>query len=412
MSDYAGPAAPAALTPVTLAMIRAVRPERLRAAAASLQHGSTNLGHHHGDLVGNVRNPLLARLHWSGVGQPQAAARTNRHATQVNGVSQRLHAAATVLGGVANYLTAAKRQVALIDATAQHRHLTVHGSGEVTIDDRAALPSTVAGDRAEDANQLRALAHAVLIVTAKVDAKAAAALTALQGGDPTSPPSPVDARFWKQAFERFVVPPLALGAGGVALWTAGWGLRVNTAAGTWASLPRHRVTRAYRPRHVARRPPSTRRVNWLEVTRKWNRHAGFVVAAGWGALDQWHQDSGRTDLDTEERVARAGYRGAVVGVGSLAGAELGSAVGGLIELAGGPVGVAIGKTLGGTAGGIAGYAVGDWIADKTVDQAGRVGGGWIHRQEKTVSTVVTGAKDAWHETGGWVHNHPWVIQPC
>lgn len=67
---------------------------------------------------------------------------------------------------------------------------------------------------------------------------------------------------------------------------------------------------------------------------KWFPVLGDIYTGGFAALERWHQDSGRTDLDLGQKIGRALFDGAMTGGGSFLGRVsmmgLGAAVGAAI----------------------------------------------------------------------------------
>ncbi|MFD0557553.1 hypothetical protein FB566_2828 [Stackebrandtia endophytica] len=85
------------------------------------------------------------------------------------------------------------------------------------------------------------------------------------------------------------------------------------------------------------------------------------------------KDWNNPNLTGDQKVARAGWRGAVEGGGAWGGGAAGAKVGaGLGTLVAPGVGTVIGGAVGGIIGGIAGSKAGQWIADRTIDDAGDI----------------------------------------
>lgn len=114
----------------------------------------------------------------------------------------------------------------------------------------------------------------------------------------------------------------------------------------------------------AKKHQAATRNKWLRVS-KWGGRASGVLTVGVSAYDQWSRDSGRTDLNTTEKVGRSIARGGAVGVGAWGGAAAGATVGAAV---GGPVGAVVG----GVVGGIVGSGVGEEVGDHIVDFGGDV----------------------------------------
>lgn len=92
---------------------------------------------------------------------------------------------------------------------------------------------------------------------------------------------------------------------------------------------------------------------------KWLGIAGGVAQGGMAAVDQWEEDERNRDMQTAERLGRAGTQGVATGVGAWGGAWVGVQVGGSIGSFGGPVGTAAGVVIGGAVGGLIGTGLGD-----------------------------------------------------
>jgi hypothetical protein len=193
------------------------------------------------------------------------------------------------------------------------------------------------------------------------------------------------------ALKGNVVPPWSMGPWGVGAWGLSTGLTVFGPIESWMTDVRYgrfaprdalgrftsldapwykRAHQAMQDRNWSALPyKSASRAGW-ETAGKWAGWAGGVVSIGTAGLDQWMRDSGRTDLDTTERVGRAAYRGTVAGgaawAGAVAGAEVGGAIGSVLP---GP-GTVVGGVIGGVVGGVVGSGAGNWVADHTVDWVG------------------------------------------
>jgi len=100
--------------------------------------------------------------------------------------------------------------------------------------------------------------------------------------------------------------------------------------------------------------------------------AGVTVAFATSAWDQWSRDENDPNIDTDEQIGRAAWRGGLTAAGgwagATAGAEAGAAIGSLFP---GP-GTVIGGVVGGIVGGVIGSGVAGSVADATVDFAGDV----------------------------------------
>ncbi len=92
---------------------------------------------------------------------------------------------------------------------------------------------------------------------------------------------------------------------------------------------------------------------------------GILAAAG-----HWKEDANRCDLNTWERLGRAGLDGTANLLGSMGGSLLG---GGLGLAAGGTIGTAvgggIGAPVGGFAGGLTGDLIGSYLGSTAADSA-------------------------------------------
>lgn len=205
------------------------------------------------------------------------------------------------------------------------------------------------------------------------------------------------------AAKGFVTPGGPFGPIGLGLWGAGRALNLAGWTSTWMKDVR---LATYVSGHW-RSTPSGGRI-WIEpYTRakpgqvaarglwsgvgKWGGRASTGLTAVSGGLAQWEADSGRTDLNTTERVARTGTRAGLSAAGGWAGGAVG-AKGGLAAgaaigtfIAPGPgtaIGGAVGAVVGGLAGGMAGAGLGNWAADHLVDPVG-----------DAADTVVSGVSD-------------------
>lgn len=129
----------------------------------------------------------------------------------------------------------------------------------------------------------------------------------------------------------------------------------------------------FQERHWVATPyNSAPRNRWLTAA-KWGNRAAGALAIGTSTLDQWSRDSGRNDLETDERVGRAATRGLVAGGAAWGGALAGAKVGAVLGSFGGPAGTVIGGVAGAVVGGVVGAGIGNEIADHVVDFGGDVG---------------------------------------
>lgn len=111
--------------------------------------------------------------------------------------------------------------------------------------------------------------------------------------------------------------------------------------------------------YVPRQGQSPNVSRWARLGR-FTKFGGYGLTAATGALDQWSQDSDRTDLDTTHKGARAGTRAAF----AVGGTALGATIGGI----GGPAGAFVGGAVGGFVGDyVGGLVVDSGAVDWTVD---------------------------------------------
>ncbi len=195
------------------------------------------------------------------------------------------------------------------------------------------------------------------------------------------------------AAENLVLPAAYLGSLGFGALGANLGLLGLGGFTTWANYVKYGAFKpmGYRPSgrygYIAPRSApfymrlqnkhwqakaykSGIRKKWLNIGRIGTRASG-ALAIGSSFYDQWSRDSGRTDLNTSEKVGRATARATFSGGGAVAGAWAGAKVGvavtAFVPVPGARV---VGGLVGGAIGGIVGSGVGEEIADHTVKWAG------------------------------------------
>lgn len=111
-----------------------------------------------------------------------------------------------------------------------------------------------------------------------------------------------------------------------------------------------------------------------ETFPKWFPVLGDIYTGGFAALERWHQDSGRTDLDIGQKIGRALFDGAMTGGGSFLGRVsmmgVGAAVGAALGVETGPGAFltgAAGAVVLGFVGSLGGAAVLGGLADSILD---------------------------------------------
>ena len=87
----------------------------------------------------------------------------------------------------------------------------------------------------------------------------------------------------------------------------------------------------------------------MTTISKYAKRGGVVLAGISGGIEQWHNDAGRTDLTTTDRVGRAAGVGTYMGGAALAGAAIGSVVPGAGTVAGAVIGAGVGLAVGAAA---------------------------------------------------------------
>lgn len=135
-----------------------------------------------------------------------------------------------------------------------------------------------------------------------------------------------------------------------------WQRAVSGANGEFRAIPHHSATRA----------------TWA-TAGTWAGRVGTGLNVVTKTADQAAKDWNNPNLTKDQKVARAGWRGAVEGGSAWGGGAAGAKVGaGLGTLVAPGIGTVVGGAVGGIIGGIAGSQAGQWIADRTVDDAGDI----------------------------------------
>ncbi|HZN71745.1 MAG TPA: Ig-like domain-containing protein [Micromonosporaceae bacterium] len=110
---------------------------------------------------------------------------------------------------------------------------------------------------------------------------------------------------------------------------------------------------------------------WARAFSKIGKTLGGVgagITAADAAMDQWHADAHRSDLDTRDRVVRSGVQAVTTGGGSYLGSGLGGVLGGAVGMfVCGPACAVIGAVAGGAGGSLAGAEAGGWLGDELID---------------------------------------------
>lgn len=182
-----------------------------------------------------------------------------------------------------------------------------------------------------------------------------------------------------EALKGLVLPAAYLGQAGAYLLAGQQGLRALDALTLYMGYARYgefrpvgfrNPNRAFgflSPRHAqwyarmwggnwaAKPGKSGPRSGWPRATKA-VPVAGGALTAGTSGYDQWSRDSGRTDLGTTEKAARAAVRGGTVAVSSWGGAAVGGAAG-----------FAAGSVPGGIAGAVVGGVAGQGFGEETAD---------------------------------------------
>lgn len=383
------------MTEITVEMIRKVSPGGLHHAGADLGRGARDLRVNHEHYVQTVEYPVSGGHMWSGAGQPYAAGVTNATAAAIDGVHLRLGPAATVLNGLADYLTTARRKVAELDRSAANLHASLHGKGEITVHPIHGESEVHKRYRHTAATALRAEALAVVVVTAGMDKTASSLLARLAQGDVTTPPPAhlVDEDFWTQSFDRpgfwenldgaikdLALPPADKGLLSFGAWGLSKGLDFGPDLADWRARLRfaHLVpTGKDGLLEATKGAPWLTRARWVLDKKNWHADPGreddwaaakrslgrwgkvagrgsIVLSFGTSAWDQWDRDAHRYDLSTADKIERAVYRGTVVTGASMFGAAFGDVAG----------------PVGGIAGGVVGGAGGNWYVDQTIGKHG------------------------------------------
>lgn len=190
------------------------------------------------------------------------------------------------------------------------------------------------------------------------------------------------------------LPPIDLGAPGLALYGTGLGVLGVGAATEWATRMKYGtfapinplgeritargMTRTQKGIHAWSNDSWRAKANKSDIRNRWLKGGkvlgpvGGFVNGGIAGLDQWALDSDDPTLSTSERAGRAGAHVVVVGTAAWGGAALGAQGGAAIGLAmGGPPGAVVGAIAGGIILGVAGSEVGGAIANLTASTFGK-----------------------------------------
>ncbi|MGQ0465852.1 MAG: hypothetical protein ACT4QG_11090 [Sporichthyaceae bacterium] len=127
--------------------------------------------------------------------------------------------------------------------------------------------------------------------------------------------------------------------------------------------------------------------------------AGAALEGGKSAWGQWQTDADDPNLDTSERLARAGFVGAASGGGAWAGAYGGALAGGAIGSVFPGPGTVIGAAIGGALGGMGGSAVGENLAELVVDPVGEVYGTVLDGYAEIGQGIASGTTAAFDVAG-------------
>ena len=158
-------------------------------------------------------------------------------------------------------------------------------------------------------------------------------------------------------------------------------------------------------------PDDAARAQWAGRA-KWIGRGGNVLAVGASGLDQWMEDSGRTDLTTTDRVGRtagaATFVGGVSVAGGMAGAALGAkggavagaAIGSVIPIVGTGAGAAVGGVIGAIGGGIVGSGLANAAANEVKGFAVDAGQTIANGAVDGFNAGVDIAEDTWEKTEG------------
>ena len=145
---------------------------------------------------------------------------------------------------------------------------------------------------------------------------------------------------------------------------------------------------------------------------QWIGRGGNVLAVGAAGLDQWVEDSNRTDLTTTDRVGRtagaATFVGGVSVAGGMAGAALGAkggalagaAIGSVIPIVGTGAGAAVGGVVGAIGGGIVGSGLANAAANEVKGFAVDAGQAVANGAVDGFNAGVDLATDTWEKTEG------------
>jgi uncharacterized protein YukE len=122
---------------------------------------------------------------------------------------------------------------------------------------------------------------------------------------------------------------------------------VNGRPASWGAFTRVTQTLEPPPPGVVREANAA--AQRMTTVSKYAKGGGVVLAGISGAVEQWHNDAGRSDLTTTDRVGRAAGVGTYMGGAAMAGAAIGSIVPGAGTVTGAVVGAGIGLAVGAAA---------------------------------------------------------------
>jgi hypothetical protein len=145
------------------------------------------------------------------------------------------------------------------------------------------------------------------------------------------------------------------------------GLRLGDQRVTMGTYRYYRMHQQMRP-GLGQNPAARAARDSLGRNTRWLGRGGAALSIGTATWDQWNRDTGRTDIDGTERVARAATRGVTVGGAAWAGAKGGAIAGAAIGSVLPGVGTTVGGVVGGIVGGIAGATIASGVASGVVDE--------------------------------------------
>jgi uncharacterized protein YukE len=149
----------------------------------------------------------------------------------------------------------------------------------------------------------------------------------------------------------------AAAGGARALATTPW-LRTTVTTGSWLTTAGGRLVSAGTFTRITQTleppPPGVVSQATSAASRMsklgWAARGGGVVLAGIsGGVEQWHNDAGRTDLTTTDRVGRAAGVGTYMAGAAATGAVIGSVIPGAGTLTGAAIGAGVGLAMGAAA---------------------------------------------------------------